>query len=96
MRMGGITHTKIEAISLKRVCEVILASTETSVKLTVPFEEETCYTRLQVEDFSVAAPHFYASHRTERRRCSRYVHYCLCRVISQPGWRKRYIMVRMH
>jgi hypothetical protein len=35
MRMGGITHTKIEAISLERVCEVILASTEASVKLTV-------------------------------------------------------------
>ena len=46
MRMGGITHTKIEAIFLERVCEVILASTETSVKLTVPFKEETCYTRL--------------------------------------------------
>ena len=55
MRMGGITHTKIEAISLERVYEVILASTETSVKLTVPFKEETCYTRLQVEDFSVGS-----------------------------------------
>lgn len=55
MRIGGITHTKIEAISLERVCEVILASTEASVKLTVPFKEETCYTRLQVGDFSAGS-----------------------------------------
>src|SRR5262249_18070799 len=33
---------------LERVCEVMLASTEASVKLTVPFKAETCYTRLQV------------------------------------------------
>jgi hypothetical protein len=56
--MGGITHTKIEAVSLERVCEVILASTETSVKLTVPFKEETCYTRLQVGAFSAGSTPF--------------------------------------
>ena len=55
MRMGGITHTKIEAISWREFVEVILASTETSVKLTVPFKEETCYTRLQVGDFSAGS-----------------------------------------
>ena len=56
MRMGDITHTTIEAISLERVYEVILASTEASVKLTVPFKEETCYTRLQVGAFSASSP----------------------------------------
>ena len=52
MRMGSITHAKIEAISWREFVEMILASTETSVKLTVPFKEEKCYTRLQVANFS--------------------------------------------
>ena len=55
MRMGSITHAKIEAISWREFVEMILASTETSVKLTVPFKEETCYTRLQVGAFSAGS-----------------------------------------
>ncbi len=43
---------------MERVYEVILASTETSVKLTVPFKEETCYTRLQIGDFSAGSTLF--------------------------------------
>ena len=56
--MGGIAHTKIEAISWREFIEVILASTKTSVKLTIPFKAETCYTRLQVGDFSAGSTPF--------------------------------------